>query len=171
MLVRYDLTEIRAQPDAKAPGSEVVLRGKNMGGIKGTDGPSALARLGEYLYVGFRTTGRIVRFQLDGDNIVQPARGELIADFSGSKQLIDLAARGADELFVSLKSGEIWQIPVERKKIYRPRGRTPYFIIKHANLSNITVDTDGRLYVCTNNYDDTSSQTGGTIYRIVEGRS
>ncbi len=168
VLVRYDLTDIGAQPDAKAPRSELVLRGKKMGGVDGTDGPSALARLAEHLYVGFRSTGRIVRFQLEGDGLAKPAKGELVADFGGSKQLIDLAGRGGEELFVSLKQGEIWQIPVKRDSVFQPGGRSPYFVIEGASLSNIAVDNDGRLYVCTNNHDDRSSRTGGTIYRIVE---
>lgn len=132
------------------------------------EAPSALARAGKYLYVGFRSTGKIVRFLMRGDDLVSPLDARLVADLGGNAQLIDMAARGASELFVSMKKGEVWRIPLGEGSVYRRTGNRPLFFIEGESLSNITLDRRGRVYICTNNWDDRSRSVAGTIYRIVE---
>ncbi|MCZ6598370.1 MAG: hypothetical protein O7B99_12080, partial [Planctomycetota bacterium] len=126
-IARYDLAQIRRDPDAGPPPSELVFSGTadvRLGGEVRRIvalGPSALAAHDGYLYVGYRTSSTVFRFPLENDgSLVEPKIGELIAVFepwspeeNRSANLIDLTFDSKGRLFVSCaQEGRIWNVGV-----------------------------------------------------------
>jgi hypothetical protein len=193
LLVRYDLGPIADDPEAGPPPAEPVF-GDHVDlatpdGVQRTwvCGHSAVAASGGFLYVGFRTTSQVVRFPLEEDGTLrQPLVGELIALFDPydeeigrSHDLMDIAFNGEGELFVSTaRAGSVWRVGVpDPAAVFDGREGTahePYVDLREltenakARTGNITFDEQGRLYVCSGNYD-AESPVAGVVYRVVEG--
>jgi len=194
ILVRYDLTEVRRNPAAPAPASEVVfqreLRVRLDGEVRSVEvlGASALEALDGYLYVGFRTSSVILRLPLDARGAVpEGAVAELVAvfepwnDASGrSANLIDLAFGPGGELYVSCaENGRIWNIgQPDPSQVFNgidvgqnPTANQPFVDLPaitsnpRARCGNITFDAEGRLYMCSGNYDS-GTELAGVIYRV-----
>ena len=143
-------------------------------------GPSAFAYANGYLYVGYRTTSIIARFELSDISVPNPLQGELIADFSrvgGKVDIIDMSFSQDGRLLVSTASmGGVWAIEPDPRSPFVPQARTPNAIDmrrltgnSRAKCSNIAVDSLGHIYLCSNNDDNQEPNpvAVGTIYRAV----
>ena len=196
LVVRYDLTGIREDAAAGAPGGEPVLGPRvtlRLPSGEQTEvealGPSAITYHGDYLYVGYRTSSVVLRYELDErGELVQPPVAELVALFTPwdpqvrrSTNLIDMAFNAEGELFVSCSSnGLIWKVghpdPSHPFRGDTRDGRRisaePYLeLTEHTGraggVGNIVFDEEGRLYFCSGNYDTDSTTLAGVIYRAV----
>lgn len=193
VVARYDLTGIRANPEAGPPpssialGSRVRLRGAG-GDVSEIEalGPSAVTAHGGYLYVGYRTSSVVLRFPLDERGaLVSPVTSELVAVFEPwnsetkrSANLIDIAFNSRGELFVSCaKEARIWKVgvPDPKSPFYgddqseRPTTAPPYVDIREwtgtrAGCGNLLFDERDRLFFCVGNYDS-GSVLAGAVYR------
>ncbi|MFT5288169.1 MAG: hypothetical protein ACI8QS_000298 [Planctomycetota bacterium] len=163
-------------------------------GVKEMDvaGPSALTLRDGYMYVGYRTASVVLRFPLqENGDFVQPADGglpvgELIAAFEPwdaergrSANLIDLTFGPDGRLFASTASeGKIWCIgqpdparpfygndQTDRQPTAPPALRLADLTGKPSRTGNIQFDDEGRLYICSGNYDSDSTVLAGVIYR------
>lgn len=196
LVVQYDITGIRADPEAGFPESRPVLGSRvaleSPGGTAETEllGPSAVVARGGYLYVGYRTSSVVVRYRLEpSGDLARPVRGELIAVFEPwnaekkrTANLIDIAFNSRGELFVSCsREGRIWKVgrPDPRRPFFgddqadRPTTAPPYADLreltgKKTSCGNIRFDDRDRLYVCAGSYDTASDRIAGVIYRVVE---
>ncbi|MEX1025202.1 MAG: hypothetical protein WD226_09010 [Planctomycetota bacterium] len=195
VVVQYDLTAIREDPDAGCPPSRVVLDSMvELSSPRGSAltellGPSAIAVQDDFLYVGYRTSSVVVRFPLapNGD-LVQPLAAQLVAVFEPwdsekqrSANLIDLAFDSRGELFVSCsRPGTIWKVgkPDPERPFYgdsrgeRPLKAPPYADLtlltgKPTSCGNLHFDARDRLYLCAGSYDTESDRIAGVIYRVV----
>lgn len=195
ILVRYDLREVRRDPSAGAPESQVVFqREVNMlldGKLQRVEvlGASALEAKDGFLYVGFRTSSIILRLPIDESGaVLEDAVAELIAVFEPwsdatgrSANLIDMAFGPDDELYVACaENGRIWNIgQPDPAQVFNgvdvgenPTTHVPYVDLPkitsnpRARCGNITFDEKGRLYLCSGNYDS-GTKIAGVIYRVV----
>ncbi len=195
-LARYDLREIRHDPSAPAPFAEVVLGEEAQVRIDGkvrtipVQGHSAVAGHPGWLYVAFRTTNIVLRFPLLEDgSLVQPAIGELIAEFEPfdpaagrSADLWDIAIDGKGRLYVSAsREGRVWRFEpdpahpfdgndkrAEPKTPNRPYLDLPVATgIKNARISNLAFDDEDRLVFCATMTEPDLPHAGG-IFRVVE---
>jgi len=189
LLVQYDLSSIRADAEAGPPESRPVLGSAaalEMGGeVREVPlyGHSALAVQDGYLYVGFRTSSVVVRFELDERGDFSGAPGELIAAFEPwdpetrkSANLMDIAFNDAGELFVACATrGRIWNVGVPDPDhvfsgLWDGASAEPYVDLprasgkERARVGNILFDADGGLYICSGNYDGDNG-LAGVIYR------
>src|SRR5687767_2036675 len=103
LLVRYDLSEIAKNPDAPTPNSQWVLGDevyvKGLGTQRYT-GHSMLAEREGWLYVGYRTSSKIVRIRLDEHRSpVKPIRAELVAEFDPYDPVSRKSANLTDMVF------------------------------------------------------------------------
>ena len=151
-------------------------------------GASALEAKDGYLYVGFRTASVIIRLPLDERGAVLPNPvAELVAVFEPwsdetgrSANLIDLAFGPDDELYVACaENGRIWNIgKPDPSRVFNgvdvgdnPTQNMPYVDLPkitsnpRARCGNITFDEQGRLYICSGNYDS-GTRIAGVIYRV-----
>jgi hypothetical protein len=187
LLVRYDLSEVAANPDAPPPQSHWVLDDKLM--IKGQGlqhflGHSMLAERGDgFLYIGYRTSSAIVRIPLDASGLpIHPIEGELIARFDPYDPETRKSANLTDMVFGP--DGDLYVISAQPSRVYRFRpdpnhvfdgrtGQTPAW----ADLSvltnnpkmkseNVFVDDRGRVFITSGDAYDFQYGAGGTIYRI-----
>jgi hypothetical protein len=193
VVAQYELTEIRARPDAAPPRSRPALGPRVK--IRLPDrtektiealGPSALAAHGGHLYVGYRTSSIVLRFAIDdrGD-LVAPAIGELVAVFEPwdpegkrSADLIDIAFNSKGELFVSCaKRARIWNTGVPdptapflgddrsgRSTTAPPWIDAAELTGSKAGVGNLLFDDRDRLYFCVGNYDH-GKTLAGAVYR------
>lgn len=77
-------------------------------------------------------------------------------------------------LLVSTASlGGVWAFDPNPSHVFRPTGPKPNLVALRAltgnqktKCSNIALDSDGDLYICTNNDDANLVTTTGTIYRF-----
>jgi len=151
-------------------------------------GPSAARVFGSHLYLGYRTSSVVLRFEIDEQGgLVEPV-GELIAVFEPwdaekkrSANLIDLAFNSRGELFASCaKEGRIWRIgtPDPDHPFYgddksgRATTAPPYVDLtavtgSKTGCGNLLFDDQDRMYLCCGNYDS-GSRLAGAIYRVVE---
>lgn len=195
-LARYDLSEIRRDPHAPAPASEVVLGEEARVRIEGElrtipiQGHSAVAARDGWLYVAFRTTNIVLRFPIDAEgNTLQPMVGELIAEFEPfdpvagrGADLWDLALDAQGRLYVSAsREGRVWRIEpdpahpfdgndkrAEPKTPNRPYLDMPAFTgVKNARISNLAFDAQDRLVFCVTMTEESLPHAGG-IFRVVE---
>ena len=185
VLVRYDLTEIRKNPQTAGPPRGTLLF---QGGPESDfDSPSAVTVQGDYLYVGIRADKKnsVLRFRLgpDGD-LLRPNSGmspkaEVVARFPGERMdgkpdcivepdVIDIAFNHRGELFVSgARAQTVWSVG-------KPTGGAKVFTKENAHVadlprrcSNIAFDQEDRLYICCNSRDDPDpSALPGVIYRV-----
>ena len=195
ILARYDLSEIRRDPAAGPPPSEIVLDRRvdvrlagEVGPIEAL-GPSALEARDGYLYVGYRTSSIVLRFPVHADGaLVEPTVGELIAVFEPwdaergrSANLIDIAFDSKGQLFVACaQEGRVWNVGVpDPARVFdgvdvgaSPTENRPYVDLREflgnprARCGNITFDGEDRLYVCSGNYDS-GTEIAGVIYRAL----
>ncbi|MBL8860469.1 MAG: hypothetical protein JNK02_00510 [Planctomycetes bacterium] len=195
-LARYDLTEIRKDPQAGAPRAEFVLGDRARVRVKGVEqevellGHSALAANDEWLYLGTRTNSVVVRFPIDAQgNLVKPVVGELIAEFepwtSESKRsadIWDMTLDSAGNLYVSCaRAGRVWKIEPDPAHPFDgddhrkdpPTPNKPYLDgplltgAKNARISNLTFDSEGRLVFCATFTESHTDRAGG-VFRVIE---
>lgn len=178
--MRYPIGDIRETPSSSPPVAEVFLN-KDVavdGWAGDLLGPSGFAYKDGYLYVGYRTSSVIARFQISDS--VEQVTGELVADFSkveGKVDIIDMAFDLKGFLLVSTASmGGVWGVAPDPEQPFQPLNRTPNAIDLRAltgnektKCSNIAVDSHGRVYICSNNHDSEQIAPSivGTIYRAV----
>lgn len=198
VVVQYDLNDIRRDPAAPPPDSRPVL-GANVtlrhpGGERDVEllGPSAVTVHGKHLYVAYRTSSVVIRFQLDhaGDLVREDngrATGDLIAVFepwdANSKRsgnLYDIAMSASGDLFVSMGTeGKVWRLTPDPSRPFYGNDRSdrrtsaPPFIHmtelvgRKTGCNNIYIDRDnGYLYVSSRNNDTGQGLIHGTIYRV-----
>lgn len=197
-LARYELDEIRKDPNAGAPESIKVLGEQIDVRIEGRVqripmlGHSAVAANKEWLYLGARTSSIVVRFPLDEDGaLVEPIVGELIAEFepfdsisARSADLWDMALNSRGELFVSCaREGRVWKVIPDPKQVFDgddkrkdpPSPNRPYLDgpeltgAKNARISNMTFDAQDRMLFCVTMTEAHTDRAGG-IFRVIEER-
>jgi hypothetical protein len=186
MLVRYDLNQIKSDPNAPAPPSFWVLGPKiNVEGLgpQHFDGHSALAVRDGYLYLGYRTSNVIVRFPLDADGLPkQPIKAQLVARFKPydprtgkSGNLIDMSFDSKGRLYViSAMPGKIYRFAPDPKQVFDARSDEvqPWCdVAGRANAGmmeaeNLFIDKNDNVYVTAGNSHGHTDGLGGAIYRI-----
>ncbi|MEM9596621.1 MAG: hypothetical protein AAGD06_20300 [Acidobacteriota bacterium] len=194
LLVSYDLSDIREDPNAGFPRGDIAMcdsvpLSRAGGAPVQTDvkGHSAVAAFEDFLYIAFRTTSQVIRVPLESDGAVkQPiVAAELIAEFDPwdpkngrSANLIDLAFNSKGELFVSAASGGIvWVFKPDPNNVFDGKSsknppNTPYLKLPEytghpkAKTANIAVDDQDRLYICSGT-NDAGGKISGTVYRAV----
>jgi len=134
LVVQYDLTEIRRDPNAPPPPSRPAMGPKVLLNYPGGQrqmqvlGPSAVAADANWLYIAYRTSSVVIRVPLDSEGNIIPWRtdtptdgrrlveADLIAAFEPwdtekrrSGNLFDMTLSPAGELFVSMGTeGSVW---------------------------------------------------------------
>jgi hypothetical protein len=179
LLVRYDLTAIRANPSqTTTPLPEILGQGPN--GEAGEeankyDGPCALAISGNKMFIAFRSNGRIYRFDLDTEGQLIRNTWKLVAYFPVTTQtkgtnLIDMKLDNNGQLFAAVadgladKQGAVWKIPSDAID-FKPTSENAYARFPNSTISAIAFDAENQLYVCSNAKEG-QSKLGGTIYRV-----
>jgi hypothetical protein len=121
LLVRYDLSRIRQDPQAPAPPSHWVLDHRihiHGRGPQEYFGHSMLAHQDGWLYVGYRTSSQIVRIRLDEDHLpVQPIVGQLVAMFDPYDPRTRRSANLTDMDFDD--QGRLYVISAHPSRVYR----------------------------------------------------
>jgi len=196
LVAAYDLRGIRKDPRSGPPRGLPVL-GPDLEietplGRKKTRvlGPSALARWGDHLYVGYRTSSIVLRFDVDERGLPRKETAALCAVFEPwdpetkrSANLIDMDFDSRGRLYVACaKSGRIWCIgvPDPSRPFYgndrgtRKPSAPPFLDLavltgKKTSCANICFDPEDRLYICAGNYDTASAKIAGVIYRALPG--
>lgn len=193
LVVRYDLSEIRRDPEAPPPPGRPVLGPRvRLRHPRGEDdvellGPSALAASEGYLYVGYRTSSVVVRYRVDArGRVTDPGVADLVAVFrpfdpatGKAANLIDMAFDPFGRLFVSCASrGRVWCLGVPDpdhpilavEEPDRPASALPFLDLpallgRSAHCGNILFDPRGRLYVASGAKDDPDGPMRGVVYR------
>jgi len=186
LLVRYDLTALRQDPEAGAPPSEFVL-GQEATLRKGEkirlEGHSALGFHGGWLYLATRTSSHVVRLKLDETLLpVKPLVVELLARFDAydpetkkSTNLTDMTIdRQGNVYLVSAKPSSIYRFTPDPKNVYDARGgkQKPYFnlaeLTGNAQMKseNALVDEQGRVYVTSGDAYAYQGGAGGVVWRV-----
>jgi len=185
-MVRYDLSELAANPDAGPPpsfwvlGDRIDIVGK---GMQSYQGHSMLAQRDGWLYIGYRTSSVIARVRLDRDGLpVQPIRGELIAVFDPFDPQTRKSANLTDMVFGP--DGDLYVISAQPSKVYRFRpdpsrvfdgrsGKSPPWADLSAltanprmKSENVLVDDRGGVFVTSGDAYSYQAGSGGTVYRI-----
>lgn len=197
-LARYDLTEIRANPEAGPPHSEFVLGQVVRARVLGVEqdvtlwGHSGLASDGRWLYLGTRTNSIVLRFPLTEDgSLIEPVVGELVAEFepwtAESRRSADLWEMEVDpfgRLLVSnSRMGRVWRFHPDPMRPFdgndfrsdpptpnRPLVDLPALTgIRNARVSNMTFDAQGRLVFCATMTEDFKG-SAGAVFRVIEER-
>jgi hypothetical protein len=186
VLVRYDLSALREDPEAGAPPSAFVLGEKIMiwgRGVRNYQGHSMLAERDGYLYIGYRTSSVIVRIRLDKHGLpVQPIIGELVARFDPYDPKTRKSANLTDMVFDG--DGDLYVISAQPARVYRFRpnpsrvfdGRTgrsvPWADMAQLTSNpmmkseNVLVDDRGRVFVTSGDAYSFQYGAGGTVYRL-----
>ncbi|MCP3904520.1 MAG: hypothetical protein GY715_12905 [Planctomycetes bacterium] len=182
VLVRYDLRELQADPEAGPPPGEVVLRGQ----ATFMEGHSALAYRDGWLYVGTRTTSVIARMKLDENfDPVDPSTLEVVARFDPwdrvtgrSANLTDMDFDDAGRLYVvSASPARIYRFTPDPQRVFDARaGRAdPWLDLDALTRSDDAAEPvksenvlhhDGWLYVTTGNGYHYQAGAHGTVYRV-----
>lgn len=186
VLVRYDLSSLRNNPEAGVPPSEYVLgeqiRVKGLGTQRYL-GHSMLAERDGYLYIGYRTSSVIVRLRLDEQGLpVQPVVAELIARFDPYDPMSRKSANLTDMVFDA--TGDLYVISAQPARIYRFRpdshrvfdgrtGQSPAWADLAAltnnpamKSENVLVDDRRRVFITSGDAYGFQNGAGGTVYRI-----
>jgi hypothetical protein len=186
VLVAYDLSEIRKNPDAPPPPARVVMDFNvpmRDGTIQKHWGHSMLAARDGFLYVGFRTSSTIIRLPLNDDGLPkQPLRAELIARFDPYDERTRKSANLTDMVFDP--DGDLYVVSAQPSRVFRFRpdlnrvfdgrsGRSPPWadmarLTGNASMKseNLLVDARGRAFVTSGDAYDARAGTGGAVYRI-----
>ena len=184
-LVRYDLTAVRADPEAGPPPGEVVLGDRiEIDGLgpRSYTGHSALAVHGDWLYVGYRTSSVIVRVPLDEHRrIRRPIVGQLVARFDPYDSATGRSANITDMTFdeqgrlyvVSAQPARVYRFTPDPARVFDARdgAAAPWvdLAVETGNASmkseNVLVH-DGWLYVTSGDGYDYQSGADGTVYRV-----
>jgi hypothetical protein len=195
-LARYDLSEIRRDPNAGPPRSEYVLGERVRARVLGEEqdlllqGHSGLGSDGKWLYLGTRTNSVVVRFPVtpEGD-LVQPVVGELIAEFEPwsdedrrSADLWELEVDPKGRLLVAnSRAGRVWRFTPDPmhpfdgndRRTDPPTVNRPYIDlpaltgIPRARVSNMAFDAQGRLVFCATMREAHTNRAGG-VFRVIE---
>lgn len=185
-LVCYDISPMLDRVDAMPPTGEIAVEGSKLKTQDGFDvlmrGYSAIAEFGNHLYLGSRTDGNIVRFELDATGRVDRKKPEFVAALGGGKDLIDIAFNDRGELFASLSSTkQIWLVgtaTASKARLTAPpldaaahpaadeavephllaaqnEGPRPYYSAyeKISNLVAVIEDDERVVYFCSNSAD------------------
>ncbi len=191
-LGRYDLTAIRARPDAPPPPAELVfarsgpeddvyIEIEGRGGMY-VEGTCALAVHDGWLYVAFRTTSQIIRLPLEEDGSLRaPLVGQLIAQFApydpekggGSANIYDMAFDSAGRMYVSpAYTGSVYRFQPDPAQVFEQDQAEPFVDLRvvtdnpKAKSGNIALDADDNLYICSGNKDVPEGDLRGVIYRV-----
>lgn len=185
-LVRYDLRALKSDPQAGAPASfpvfEERLETKNAG-TQQLYGHSALALKDQWLYVGTRTSGHIVRLKLD-DNLlpVQPRVVELVGLLDAydpatkkSGNLTDMSFGPDGALYlISAAPARCYRFVPDPKQVYDMRAGKQAPFVDLAALTNnpkmksenLLVDAQGRIYITSGDAYSYHAGAGGVIWRV-----
>lgn len=195
-LARYDLAPLRKDPKLAAPPGEKVLGEETAVRLAGevklirTQGHSAVAAHGGWLYVGYRSSNIVLRFPIDGEGALKPPIvGELIAEFEPfdpgaerSADIWDLELNRKGELFVSCaREGRVWRLTPDPGRPFDgndfrkdpPTPNKPYLDlpkitgVKGARISNLAFDEQDRLVFCAT-FKEAHTDRAGGIFRVVE---
>ncbi len=188
VLVRYDLKPYVDNPDAPPPAGEIVL-GEEVqiegAGVQKHLGQSMLARHGDWLYVGYRTSSTILRFRLAEDRtLAQPAIGQLVARFEPWDPQTRRSANLTDMDFDA--QGRLYVISAQPARLYRftpdpanvfdatQEGVQPWADLSiltnnpHMKGENVLVDDQNRVYVTSGDAYGHEEGYGGVVYRVSE---
>jgi hypothetical protein len=197
VVAAYDLRDV--ERGREYPRSAVVLTESVMmrdGTVQTHLGPSALAERDGYLYVGYRTSGTVVRFKHGGGGLgllgTKRVPGELVARFTPFDPVTRVSADITDMAFD--RDGRLVVLSAEPARLYRfwpgggtvdgerPDGERVFDAVGKPHLAyvdlaahtgnprmkseNLMIDPQGRMYVTSG--DGYSYQAGaeGTVYRI-----
>lgn len=170
VLVRYDLSDIVADPEASPPAGELVMDHR----VACTNAPdteffgqSALAAHEGYLYIGYRTSGTVIRISITQEGLPkEPIRAELLARFEPwdpatrkSANITDLDFDSEGRLYVlSAKPARVHRFHPDPDRIYdaRPTADRPekaWLDVAEASgnptlkCENILLTPEGELFV------------------------
>ncbi|MEM8874781.1 MAG: hypothetical protein AAGD32_11060 [Planctomycetota bacterium] len=186
MLVRHDLTPLRADPEGDA-GPATLVFGDMLrladGSTETVQGHSALAVRDGYLYVGFRTSGQIIRVRLDDDEPARPVVAEVVARFPAWDPIAGTSADITDIGFDP--DGRLYVINAQPARIHRFRpdptdvydgGLSQPWVNLAETLGkptlkaeNLLVADDGSVFVTTGDPYGRDDGLGGVVYRVREG--
>jgi len=191
-LAQYDLSAIRADPNAPAPPGRYIFEGSKGDayfpveghGMMKLNGTCALTAHDGWLYVAFRTTSQIIRIPLEEDGSIAPdAQGQLIAQWPtwdpvtqrGSANIYDMEFDTEGRLYVSPGyDGAVYRFTPDPDYVYDATkvDYVPYVdlteLVGAKRSGNICFDDEGSLYICTGQDVTPDEPTRGVIYRIRE---
>ncbi len=185
-LVRYDLRALEKDPEAGAPSSEVVfeesLHVRGIGPLS-VFGHSALAYRDNWLYVGTRTSGHVVRIALDA--AMRPASPrviELVAQFDAYDPATKRSGNVTDMCFgpdghlylICAQPARCHRFRPDPKHLYDARdGRQAAYIDLAAltnnpkmKSENLLVDEKGRVYITSGDAYSYQEGSGGVVWRV-----
>jgi len=186
LLIRYDLRAIAKDPAAPAPPAtwtldhKIFLQGL---GLQEYYGHSMLAYREGWLYLGYRTSSKIVRIKLDDANVpVQPMEAQLVAEFDAfdpktrkSADLTDMAfGREGDLYVVTAQPAGIYRFTPDPARVFDGRTTAATIWADLATLTgnpkmkseNLLVDDAGRVFVTSGDAYNFQSGAGGVVWRI-----
>ncbi|MDK2972167.1 MAG: hypothetical protein PWP23_1922 [Candidatus Sumerlaeota bacterium] len=185
VLVRYDLSRLVEDPEAGAPGGEIVLGSDvyvEKSGTESFHGHSALAHRDGWLYVGTRTSSVIYRFRVDGEGRpVEPLAVQVVARFDPydpvKKRSADITDMGFDDdgflYVVSAKPSRVYRFLPDPANVFdaRGEGEQPWADLATATnnpamKSENVLWHDGWLYVTSGDGYGYQAGADGTVYRV-----
>lgn len=195
LLARYDVSEIASNPEAGPPPSEwvlaerITLRDPRTGATSQADlfGHSMLAYRDGYLYLGYRTSSKIIRIPMSADGEMKsPVVGEVVAEFDPydpatrkSANLTDMAFGPDGDLYViSAQPSRVFRFRPDPGNVFNGRSGASPAWADLASLTgnpkmkseNVLVDDAGRVFVTSGDAYAYSPEIGGAVYRIDPAR-
>jgi hypothetical protein len=185
-LVRYDLSPLLDDPQACPLAAKLIAGEKVMmddGTAESALGQSALAERDGWLYVGYRTSGVVLRTRVE--SIESGPRWQVVARFQPwdpatrkTADITDIAFDSVGRLYVlSAEPARVYRFTPAAKAVFDARDdRQPAWadlatLVGEPRLKceNITIDEQDRVWITSGSgYGSPYPGAEGTIYRVLE---